>query len=198
MILDSLVIVLALIVFLVVTEFFFFDFTGFGWRKAKKEFSNAGKKLGLNFIKPKYKFNIGELKGVYENHEVVVVPDDGAKIKIKLDYDGNMELRTVSDNYTSPPNGMQHIQANGSVFNSFFKTRYAHASLASKISQSDELAQFIKIFKGKWGRKIEYLEINNSSLIVSMKYGKESYIPSKVINDILPDLVKLAGIIETL
>ncbi len=193
-----LLILTGLIAFFMVTEAFYYDLGGFGWRKAKEQFSESGKLLGLEFTAPDFDYRIGQLTGTYENHEVRILPDEQAQIEVKLNVTRPLELSTQAFQRTSPPSGMAVIESRYPAFNHFFETRYADPALAQLLAESESFAAFLEDFQKKWGRQLEYLMLSDTTLTVSLRYGLQSYIPGSVLKALLPDLIELADRLEAL
>ncbi len=193
-----LVMLAGLLAFFMVTEALYFDMGGFGWRKAKQQFGEYGQALGLEFIAPDFDYQIGQLAGTYESHEVRILPDEQARIEVQLNVPERVELSTLPFHRKIPPSGMKQVESRYSSFNRFFKTRYAAPGLARQLAESESLAEFLEVFQEKWGRQLEYLTLSDTTLTASLRYGWQSYIPGDVVKTLLPDLIELAERFEAL
>ena len=181
-----------------VSEALYLDLGGFGWRKAKQQFSEYGKVLGLEFTSPDFDYQIGQLTGTYENHEIRVLPDEQARIEVQLNTTERLELSTRPFYRKTPPSGMERVESRYPSFNHFFKTRYAAPELARQLAGSEMLEKALAGFQKKWGQQLEYLMVSDNMLTVSLRYGWQSYIPGDVIKAMLPDLIVLAERFEAL
>jgi hypothetical protein len=188
----------ASLAFFVFAEWLYTDIAGFGWRKAKDQYSEYGKKLGLEYKGPEFDYQIGQLLGTYRNHEVRVLPDEQARIEVRLEVSNQVNLSTQQSHDVNSHAGMEWINSRYPSFNNFFATRYASPVLALQLADAKQLAEFLEVFQRKWGRPMEYLIIDDTSLVISMRYGWQTYIPVDVVESLLPDLISLAETIEAL
>ena len=193
---DNLIITLAVILFMLaifygVTEWLFLDFFGFGYRRARRDFPAAAEALGLTFVAASDPGGIGEIKGEYRGRKVTIAPDRNAIILFSVAGLPNLFLSTKV--YEK-----KNFDTGNSVFDGFFRTRSMNKpeQLVHRINDSGTALDFLSAFNSRWKRKLDYFSVTKDGIDLKLKYGMNSYVPVKDLEQLLPDLNTFAGILE--
>jgi|GEM_PF-3614175 len=180
------------------SEYYFMDVTDSGWRRARKDFPQVAKNLDLQFTRPKFDYEIGEISGFYRGYDVKIMPDSSARIQLDMGHSQNIELDTVPDSDSELIAGFQEVNFESPVLNKFFGKRLAKPGIAEKLAKSDKFSRFIEQFRSRWGREIYRLRVENGYIRCSFPHGRKRYIPARLIEPVLKDLADMADILKTL
>ncbi len=184
-------ILVLLAVIYAVSEWFFFDFFGIGRRHARRDFPAVAEKLGLTFVAASDGSDIGSIKGEYAGRKVSISPDDNATILFNVS--GLPKLFLSTKVYEK-----KNFDTGNDVFDGFFLTRNMNKpdAVVRQIGNSGAALDFLSEFSHRWKRKLEYFEVTGDGIRLSLKYGMNSYVPAKDLEQLLPDLNKLAEMLE--
>lgn len=184
------IIAVAAVVF-ILCEYLYFDVTKRGWRNAKKELPTELKKFGLKFKKSELSHQIGTFSGKFNGREVEVLPDSHASIEIKLKNMPEVILNTVK-----VPKDTGEFKTGVKQFDSFFKSKFAPENVSKKLMQAKKLHTHVEEFHKTWKRPLSFLEVGRYKIRCAMKYGQQTYIPPKKIEELLSDLCEMADLLE--
>lgn len=182
--------IVAIILALVVCELLFIDITGLGRRKAQRQFPAAAQQFGFIRQKSRASKPIGDYAGEYGGYHFLIEPDRNATIQLQMKpLEGLDELMTRK--------GASNFESGDDSFDSRFKTRSASAEMAGRIQQAPEFLQYAATFAGKWRWKANYIQIRPDAIYCSLKYGNGRYIPASALEQIIPEMVKLADLLQS-
>ena len=184
-------IIVGLLFFWGMSELFFLDILGLGRRKAIHQLPKAAKKFGFKEDKSKTSHNYGKYTGTYGGYNFVVNPESSATIELHMDpVPGLEEIATYrkQTNFDSGNNG----------FDGFLKTRLVSDDLARKLRDATPFLEHTVQFVKRWKRPCNYFQIYKDTIYFSFKYGMGHYIPASVLEEIVPDLVKLADLLQAI
>ena len=183
------IIIIALLIFLGVGELFYLDITGRGHKKALREFPEAAEKFGFTSKKGGSARPFGIYAGTYNGYNFTIDPDSNATIQMHMaPVSGLKEFITRQ--------GQTNFDSGDPEFDYFFKTRLVSAELGRKLSNATLLLNYTAQFGKRWKGKYNYIQIYKDSIYCSFKYGSGHYIPGSVLEKIIPDLVKLADLLQ--
>ena len=183
------IIIIALLLFLGVCELFYLDITGLGRRKALHEFPEAAKKFGFIQEKSRSSRPFGTYTGTYNGYNFTIDPDSNATVRLHMDPVPGIEefiTRQGQTNFDSGDKGFDNV----------FKTRLVSAELGQKLREAVAFLAYAVQFGKRWKGKYNYIQIYEDSIYCSFKYGNGRYIPGPVLEKIIPDLAKLAGLLQ--
>ncbi|MDX2440596.1 MAG: hypothetical protein QNK40_08600 [Desulfobacterales bacterium] len=197
------IIIVSLIFLYMLDKFFYLDMTKLGWKRARKNFPNVAAKLGLEHFSPKLKIKIGEIKGEFNGYQIRIRPDYRAIIEVtqigSLRFrSSRLMLSTSKSQIISPPEGVRQFDSGNSKFDTFFQTRYALPDLAKLLTDDASKLVCLEQFRKTWKNKLRLVEVGDSGIRCSLKYGLSTYIPAETLEKILPDLCELAKIFQSL
>lgn len=152
----------------------FFDLFGIGWRRAMRDLPAVAAKLGLRFIVSSDRRVIGRIEGDYQSRNVSIAPDNNALILFSVTGLPRMFLSTKV--YEKKNNDLR-----SKVFNRFFRTRTTNRSEAvvQTIDNSGAALDLLPAFSRRWKRKLDFFEVSEDGIRLSLKYGMNSYVPAK-------------------
>lgn len=176
----------------------FLDLGGLGHQKAARELPGLAAKLGLHFSEAELIREIGSIQGDYRGRDTRILVDH-ATILLQLRTAESLTLATYAPQRRHPPSGLVEFETGNRSFDRFFQTRYARPEVPRENASRGEL-DFVRIFKKRWGRCIDFLVVGDGGGIrCKLKYGfSGTYIPAHVLEKILADLCDLAELVEGL
>lgn len=169
-----------------------------GIKKAKKDLPQISKDLGFELIESDGVDGINGIEGRYETYLISISPNDPSVIDVELRNEVNIHLSNDEPSRSHLNEGMEKFDFQNLEVNKLFKTRFASKLLIEKLHMSKEIASFVDIFNDCWSSKISRIQCSQNVLHVRFRYGVGSYIPSKYIEPIIKDLVKLASKLDLL
>jgi len=184
------IIIIALLLFIGICDFFYMDITGLGRRKALREFPAAAQKFG--FIPPKKQPSrqFGTYTGIYKGYNFKIDPDSNATIRLEMNpVPGLTEFITRQ--------GQTNFDSGDKGFDKFFKIRLVSAELGQKLREAVAFLTYTVQFGKRWKGKYNYIQIYKGSIYCSFKYGSGHYIPVSALEKIIPDMVRLADLLQT-
>lgn len=185
------VILILLVVIYTISQWFFYDFFGFGWRQAKRDFPGMADNLGMNYITPHDQSEIGKIEGKYQGRNVTIAPDQNGLVFFETFALPKMFLSTKD--YQK-----ENFNTRNEVFNSFFNTRTTNRNetVVHQIDSCGAALNFLSVFGRRWKRKLDYFEVSENGIRLSLKYGMNSYVPAKDLERFLLDLNEFATMLE--
>ena len=183
------IIIIALLLFVGFCELLYLDITGLGRRKALREFPAAAKKFGFIQKKSRSSRPFGTYTGTYKGYNFTIEPDSNATVQLHMDPVPGIEefiTRQGQTNFDSGDKGFDNV----------FKTRLVSAELGQTLREAVAFLTYTVQFGKRWKGKYNYIQIYKDSIYCSFKYGSGHYIPASVLEKIIPDLVKLADLLQ--
>ena len=181
--------IIVLLVCLGICEFFHMDITGLGRRKALREFPEAAQKFGFVHKKSRSSRPFGTYTGIYSGYSFKIDPDSNATIHLEMNpVSGLTEFITRK--------GKTNFDSGDKGFDRFFKTRIVSAELGQKLREATAFLAYTVQFGKRWNGKYNYIQIYKDSIYCSFKYGNGHYIPASVLKKIIPDMVRLADLLQ--
>ena len=188
-ILISIQTIIVLLVCLGICDFFYMDITGLGRRKALRKFPEAAQKFGFIQEKSRSSRPFGIYTGIYKGYNFKINPDSNATIHLEMNpVPGLTEFITRQ--------GQTNFDSGDKGFDKFFKTRLVSPELGQKLREAVAFLTYTVQFGKRWKRKYNYIQIYEDSIYCSFKYGSGRYIPGPVLEKIIPDLVKIADLLQ--
>lgn len=179
-------------------KLFYLDLTKRGWKNAKANYPRLAKKMNLAFNKAALNHQIGEIAGVFNGCQVAVKPDENAAIEIRFQSTPHLFLSSIDPENMKPYPGMVRFDTENAAFNRYFLTRFASPAISSVLTETSGALQFVDLFVKKWARPIQRFDISRNGIACRFKYGVQSFIPTSVLESILPELCSFAESFETL
>ena len=172
-----------------ITQYLNLDILGFGRRKAMREFPEEAKRLGFD-LKTSRSGEFGVYSGKYKGYFFSIDPDSNATIHLQMKpVPGLKEFMTKQ--------GEMNFNSGNKEFDSLFRTRLVSPELGQKLSSAKPFITFAVQFGRRWKSKCNYIQIYDSSIYCSFKYGNGSYIPASILKQIVPEMVKLADLLQS-
>ncbi len=183
------IIIIALLLFLGMCELLYLDITGLGLRKALHEFPAAAKELGFIQEKDRSSRPFGTYAGIYNGYNFTIDPDSNATVQLHMNPVPGVEEFSTRQ-------GQTNFDSGDKGFDNFFKTRLVSAELGQKLREAVAFLAYTVEFGKRWKGKYNYIRMYKDSIYCSFKYGSGHYIPASVLEKIIPDLVKLADLLQ--
>jgi hypothetical protein len=172
-----------------------------GRRHAIKAFPALAGELGLSFVPPRYGQAQGTLVGEIDGRRVHVDPDEQQRILVRFKPGASsnpiaIDLRTYEHSLRAPF-GMVTLYTNEREFDRFFRTRFASEALASRLAETQGLAESVAAFRGTFARNLRGLSVTGEGVTVTLDFGRPQHIPAEAVRELLPACLDLAELIET-
>jgi hypothetical protein len=166
-----------------------------GRRRARQQFPELSRELGLEFTPPRYAGAVGTLTGTYKGRTVRIDPDDQRLIKVRFHAAPRIDLRSYEHSMRAPFD-MVTIHSKDRVFDRFFKTRFATEEIAERIAAASEPGRMLAPFMGRFARQVQSLTVTGDGVVCRLDFGSPPYIPAGALHELLPACVSLADLIE--
>ncbi len=160
---------------------------------ARALYPGLAKKLGLLYTESSYKNGVGRLSGTYRGFAVTIDPDDQRRIFLRFSSAPEVEMHSFVHNKLSAQ-GQISFRPQSSVLARQFKTSHASPALVDALNEAPEVAQQLRPLK--FVRELQTLSVTESGVTAIFDYGSPAYIPSEIVDDLLPRLAALAAIFE--
>jgi len=167
----------------------------FGRRRARQQFPELSRELGLDYTPPRYSGAVGTLTGSFRGRVVRVDPDDQRLIKVRFRASPRIDLRSYEHSMRAPFD-MVTIHSGDRAFDRFFKTRFASEPIAERIALSREPGRRLAPFTGRFARQVQSLTVTGDGVVCRLDFGSPPYIPAGALHELLPACVSLADLIE--
>ena len=169
-----------------------------GHRRALRQLPGVAAQLGLARLPGSAEPRFGGLGGDILGRSTLVEPEDEARISALFQTRKTLELHE-SPRGTHPPQGMIEFETPNSAFNRMFRTRRAAKETADTLCSTPDLLADIVRFSDRWLWSLRYLAVEGSRVSCSLRYGHpwSRYVPPRVLEGLLPELVALTDHIET-
>jgi hypothetical protein len=191
-------IVVASILYVGLWKLFYIDLTMRGWKDAKNNYPRLAKEMNLAFNKAALNHHIGEIAGIFNGCQVIVKPDDNAAIEIRFQSTPDLFLSSIDPENMKPYPGMVRFDSENAAFNRYILTRFASPAIASALTEKSGELQFVDMFVKNWARPIQRFDISRNGIACRFKYGGQTYIPTTVLESILPEMCSFAQSFEAL
>lgn len=191
---------IAVILFLLalIDQVLYLDITRLGWRRAKSALPGIARKFDLTYKPASQQHHMGTITGNCHGRSICIDPDRRATIRIELTGLAHIQLNTLEPDRLNIPEGMTFFDSGNISFDRFFKSRLTTKPLQINPNFQALNPDPFEQFRSTWKSKLRYLKLGNNSLICSFKYGQASYIPAKLIERFLPELLVLCEAIESM
>jgi hypothetical protein len=160
---------------------------------ARVQYPGLAAKLGLQYTPAAYKNGVGRLTGTFKGFRVIVDPDDQRRIFVAFENAPPVELHSFVHNKRSGQ-GQQAFRPSSKVLAKLFKTSHASADLIEALDEDADLSQRLKSLS--FVRELKTLSVTPSGVSAIFDFGNPPYIPSELVDDVLPRLVALASVLE--
>lgn len=166
-----------------------------GRRRARQQFPEVSRDLGLDYTPPRYDGAVGTLTGSYRGRVVRIDPDDQRLIKVRFHASPRIDLRSYEHSLRAPFD-MVTINSGDRAFDRFFKTRFAVEAIAQRIALEKEPGRHLTPFMGRFARQVQSLTVTGEGVVCRLDFGSPPYIPAGALHELLPACVALADLIE--
>lgn len=171
-----------------------------GFQQAMSELPMVAFKLGLRLNEDtssagEIMARSVELFGRYQTREVCVKPRR-AMIEVGMNQMPDIDLAINEKPHRSVPVDMVHFASGNKGFDKFFRKRWANPEIAEKLTRSASGLDYVGEFRRRWNRYLLYLDVTKDGIYCRVKYGHGTYIPASVLEALLPDLCRLAEVLE--
>lgn len=166
-----------------------------GRRRARHQFPDLARELGLSFTPPRHAGCIGTLSGTFRGRAVRVDPDDQRSIKVRFRGDPRIDLRSYEHSVRAPFD-MVTIHSGDRAFGRVFKTCFASEEIASRIAAAENPGRHVEPFRGRFARQVQSLTVTGEGVVCRLDFGTPPYIPAGALHELLPACVALADLIE--
>jgi hypothetical protein len=139
---------------------------------------------------------IGVLTGRYRGFELRVDPDEGARIWVRFAHNPKVELRTFK--YLKRElDGMEPLVTGFREFESYFIDRYVGEAINDALAEGDvdDLDAIVKRLK-LCPQRIISLAISGEGIECRLEAERVSYIAKTTLEYLLPELVRLAKVLD--
>ncbi len=180
--------------------FLFFGIMVFGFLRkkagnvvARSQYPALAERLGLVHKPSPYRNGIGRLEGVFDGYSVSVDPDDQRRIFVRFANSPRVELHSYVHN-KRPSAGQKNFRPPSGTLASQFKTAQASPELIEAFSEDEALPALIKPLK--FIRELKTVSVTASGVMAVFDYGNPPFIPTGIVEDVLPRLTSLASVFE--
>ena len=149
----------------------------------------AAKELGFIQEKDRSSRPFGTYAGIYNGYNFTIDPDSNATVQLHMNPVPGVEEFSTRQ-------GQTNFDSGDKGFDNFFKTRLVSAELGQKLREAVAFLAYTVEFGKRWKGKYNYIRMYKDSIYCSFKYGSGHYIPASVLEKIIPDLVKLADLLQ--
>lgn len=148
----------------------------------------------LDYEHSKYYSNTGKVTGETEGYKVEIDPENDASIHLTLHNELPVEIWDKKPHSRLPEN-MSDVSTANSDFNAIFSTIRIRSDTAESFGNQSELLSAIVEFYSGWMNEIRSFMLSDNRIYCSLNYGQPffPYISLQTINQIIPELVSLAG-----
>lgn len=160
---------------------------------ARGMYPGAAQRLGLTYVPSPYKVGVGRMEGEFQGYRVIVDPDDQRRIFLKFADSPAVTLHSYAHN-KRPSKGQLSFRPASRILSAQFRTSHASPEMIDKLNQAESLEEILKPLK--FLRPLKTLSVTASGVTAVFDYGSPPFIPSSVVEDVLPRLVALARIFE--
>jgi hypothetical protein len=179
-------------------KLFYIDLSKWGWKNAKKNYPQLANKMSLAFKKPALNHHIGEISGTLNGCQVAVKPDENAAIEVRFHATPDLFLSSIDPENMEPYPGMVSFDSDNAAFNRYFRMRFAAPAIAAVLREASGELDFVDQFVKKWARPIQRFDISRHGIACRFHYGAQSFIPTSVLESILPEMCGFAQSFEAL
>ncbi len=165
-------------------------------RRAVQELPELARELALQFTPSRSAGMQGRLSGRHRGYEVCVDAESRRGILVRFNAVPAIDLRTY-DHSARPRFGWAVVRSGNSAFDQFFKTRFASASLAQYLADSERPGQYVEPFVGAFARRVQAVTVTSDGVTCQFDFGSPPYIPVAAIRALLPACVALAAFVES-
>lgn len=158
----------------------------------------VAKKLGLDHINSRHYSEFGKLSGTIQGHQVIVEPDENAKIIVHFKSAKPVQFWTKK-NRQKPTGEMPEFKTHNWTFNYIFKTRRADEKIAKTFIDSPDLIVLFNQFYIKRIWSLESIYVSDQAIYCEFNYGHPfyPYIPASVLENILKEIIDLTDHCDT-
>jgi len=163
-----------------------------------KGLPKIAEKLGLNYNQSKLFSGFGEISGVIKDHNIIIKPDENAKIVVFCNSAKPLLLWTEKS-LERPNSKMTEFRTHNWIFNTIFKTRRTSQIFGQVITDSTNLIDSFIQFYMDWIWNLKSIYVSDNAIYCEFKYGHPffPYIPATVVGKIINDMVSLAEQIDS-
>jgi hypothetical protein len=139
---------------------------------------------------------IGVLTGQYRGFELRVDPDEGAKIWVRFANHPKLELRSFKF-FKRQPVGMVPLLTEFGEFEGYFVERFASEGINEALleREADDLDQIVQSLKAS-PQRILALSVSAEGIECRLEAERVSYIAKATLEYLLPQLVRLAKVLD--
>lgn len=160
---------------------------------ARASYAKTAERLGLSYVPSAYRNGVGRMEGEFQGYRVTVDPDDQKRILLKFKSAPAVEMHSYVHNKRPAP-GQRSFRPSSRVLSAQFRTCQASPELIDAVERDEALSEALRPLK--FLRQLKTLSVTANGITAVFDYGSPSYIPSEVVQDVLPRLVSLAQIFE--
>jgi hypothetical protein len=148
----------------------------------------------LDYEKSKYHSETGTIRGESEGYSIDIDPENDASIHLTLHSELPVEIWDKKS-HSRPSGNMINVSTANSDFNAIFGTIRTWSDNSDYFGNQSEILDAIVEFYSKWMNEIRSFILSGNRIYCSLNYGQPffPYVSLGTINQIIPDLVSLAG-----
>jgi hypothetical protein len=161
---------------------------------ARGQYPGLAKKLGLSHRPSPYKNGVGRIEGELQGFFVSVDPDDQRRIYLRFAHAPPVDLRSYVHTKRPAP-GMVSFRPLDPIVGAQFKTTHASKEMIQRLDDASDLPKTLRPLK--FLRQLKSLTVSPQGVTAGFDYGNPPYIPAEVVDDVLPRLIHLARVFES-
>ncbi len=160
---------------------------------AQRQFPRLAERLGLRFEAPRYDGWVGQLKGAFEGHDVLVQPDERARIVVLLRQPLQIDLRTFQ-HWKRAPEGKSAFSFKERKLNAWLPNRWCADGLEGVLGDNGALAAALDALRVH--PHVKQLVLDEERLEFTLDYGSPPYIPAGDVQALLQSGARIVGEVE--
>lgn len=169
-----------------------------GWTRASRALPEVAKRLGLDFRAPSEPGRIGVLRGSLRGYDVFVDPDERPRVVVYFTREPALILRTY-EHEKRVPAGMVRIDAGTASSNALFKDRYGSPDLAASLAgRGGDVEALVQKVVADLGSHLGHLSVTPERIECAVEFGRPAHFPPEHVEALVPELVRLAELLEGL
>jgi hypothetical protein len=160
---------------------------------AQRQFPQLVERTGLSFEAPKYPGWVGQLRGRWSGYEVLVQPDERARLVVWLRAPLGVDLRSYQ-HWKRTPEGKVAFSLRDRRLDAWLLNRLCKAGDEAKLADAPLVIAALDAVRSH--PKIKQLVLDEERLELSLDYGSPTYIPAADVEPLLQLAVRVLNEVE--
>ncbi len=162
---------------------------------ARREYPSLASKLGLRLEEPRYPGWTGKLVGQSNGRQILVDPDESSRLSVTFARPLGVDLRSYERWKRCPP-GFESFTL-GREWDSWLVNRFCTQGLADALYKNDALTTCLAELRAA-AEHLSQLTIDGEKVEVVVDFGTPAHVPARVVEKLVPALIRAATILEQL